>query len=204
MPNCDSSDLYRLCTSRDLNEVNTGMQRLGECLMPVARSQLNSDRFDNNFVQDCVQLVLISIWETLRKGTHPHSPGTFLAWCRRITVNKCIDELRKAKRRPTTPLDDHVAEESTLVNSTAGEVTWPEAQVELTEERQELLLSLETHPKLSGKSKTVLIQGYLLELTDAEVAPLASTPIPNVRLIRHRNLKKLRNDSDFMQKLRLD
>ncbi|MEM7126529.1 MAG: sigma-70 family RNA polymerase sigma factor [Chloroflexota bacterium] len=189
-----------------MKEVNAGMQRLGECLMPVARGQLNSERFDDDFVQDCVQLALISIWETLKKGIHPDSPATFLAWCRRITVNKCIDEVRKVKRRPADSLNE-LHDESTvtpLQSSAALDSTWPEPQVALTEERQELLLSLQTHPKLSGKSKTVLIEGFLLEQSDAEVAPLVPTPISNVRLIRFRNLKKLRDDSNFIERLRSD
>ncbi|NIR95436.1 MAG: RNA polymerase subunit sigma-24, partial [Gammaproteobacteria bacterium] len=38
------------------------------------------------------------------KKLHTYRGGSFKAWLLRIVTNACYDELRKNKRRPTTPL----------------------------------------------------------------------------------------------------
>ncbi|MBV7334833.1 hypothetical protein KFU94_42665 [Chloroflexi bacterium TSY] len=75
-PNCDSRTLYTLVTGSNLNDVYDGFRRLGECLLPIARHQLNSNQYDDMIVEDCVQEALESIWDNLEKSSK--QPGYIL------------------------------------------------------------------------------------------------------------------------------
>lgn len=200
---CDSNDLYRQCTSTVLAEVHTGFQQLGNCLLPVVRRQLNQQWFDHTVVEDCVQDALRDIWRAMQQGNGPQSPDTFWAWAIKIAQHRSLDKVRYLRRRQTEALPSE--EEGEGAPSAAIESTLPDEQPEthflLDESLITLLLSIRNHPKLSDKSKTILIEGFLFEKTDVELAKVLLTPQSNIRLIRHRNLEKLRDDPDFLAAL---
>lgn len=202
-PNCDSRTLYNLCTSRDLAERREGFRRLGACLLPVARNQLNETYFDLTVVQDCVQVVLEIIWEKVSRGQGPQSPDAFFAFAVQITRHRCIDRYRYERRRTTEPLD---GEDEDGIQHTAALGIAPEQSPEEQVLRHDALLllirHLQDHADLSDNAKIVLIQGFFFEKTDAEVADMLATSEPNVRLIRHRALKRLQDDEGFISSLR--
>ena len=200
---CDSNDLYRQCSSALLAEVHAGFQQLGNCLLPVVRRQLNQQWFDHTVVEDCVQDALRDIWRAMKQGNGPQSADTFWAWAIKIAQHRSLDKVRYLRRRQTEALPSE--EEGEGAPSAAIESTLPDEQPEthflLDESLITLLLSIRNHPKLSDKSKAILIEGFLFEKTDLELAQLLLTPQSNVRLIRHRNLEKLRDDPDFLAAL---
>lgn len=51
--------------------------------------------------EDATQEAFISAYRKL----HTYRGGSFRAWLLRIVTNACYDELRRRKRRPTTPLE---------------------------------------------------------------------------------------------------
>lgn len=51
--------------------------------------------------EDATQEAFISAYKNL----HNYRGGSFKAWLLRIVTNACYDELRRRKRRPTTPLE---------------------------------------------------------------------------------------------------
>ena len=51
--------------------------------------------------QDAVQEAFISAYRNI----HSFRGGSFRAWILRIVSNVCYDEIRRRKRRPTTPLE---------------------------------------------------------------------------------------------------
>lgn len=51
--------------------------------------------------EDATQEAFISAYKNLRN----YRGGSFKAWLLRIVTNACYDELRRRKRRPTTPLE---------------------------------------------------------------------------------------------------
>lgn len=61
---------------------------------------------DENAAADASQEAFISAFRGLRK----YRGGSFRAWLLRIVTNACYDELRRRKRRPTTPLEPLDAE----------------------------------------------------------------------------------------------
>lgn len=55
---------------------------------------------DHAKAEDIFQEVFIKIIDTLRKGKYTHE-GKFVQWAMRIAYNKCVDQFRRKKRRPT-------------------------------------------------------------------------------------------------------
>ena len=53
--------------------------------------------------EDATQEAFISAFRKLKQ----YRGGSFKAWLLRIVTNACYDELRRQKRRPTTPLEPH-------------------------------------------------------------------------------------------------
>lgn len=200
---CDSQELYQRCTSTDLREVHAGFQELGRCLLPVIRKQLNQERFDTTVVEDCVQEALRNIWQNLQHGNGPQSPSTFWGWAITIAQRRGLDRIRYEGRRMTNALTDGM-EETQLqsISSTANASLQLEAESLLVEQKVTLVLSIRNHPKISHNSKTILVDGFLFEKSDVELAQALLTTKGNIRLTRHRNLEKLRTDNDFLTNLR--
>ncbi len=202
--NLSSEELYAKCTSSNLAEVHEGFQFLGNRLFLVIRKLLNPTRFDEMFVEDCVQTALPIIWKSMQEGKGPDHPGSFLSWATRVATNRCIDRLRYEKRRPTEAISDEVAESVGKIDLNLDH------QILLDEKKIELLTSLRRRSTLSEDSKIVVIEGFLFEKTDEEIAEELSHSTgkervvrpSNVRVIRHRNLDKLRHDTGFIDLLR--
>lgn len=201
--NCDSRTLYTLCTSQDLVKRQEGFRRLGGCLLPVARNQLNEEYFDLAIVQDCVQDALKIIWKQLKEAGGPQSPAAFFIYAVRITRHRCIDRYRYERRRITDALSDE--DDNGIQHTSALGITQPPTpeQYLLSQEMLILLIQrIDSHSKLSDKAKRVLIEGFLYEKTDAELAQALSTTKANIRLIRHRALQILRADDEFLNTFR--
>lgn len=56
---------------------------------------------DHPAAEDATQEAFISAYRSLKR----FRGGSFKAWVMRIVTNACYDELRRRKRRPTTPLE---------------------------------------------------------------------------------------------------
>lgn len=56
---------------------------------------------ESDSAEDASQEAFISAYKNLRS----YRGGSFRAWLLRIVTNACYDELRRRKRRPTTPLE---------------------------------------------------------------------------------------------------
>jgi len=63
-----------------------------------------------NSAEDAVQEAFISSYKNLGK----FRGGNFRAWLMRIVTNACYDELRRRKRRPTTPLEPFTDDDDTF------------------------------------------------------------------------------------------
>lgn len=56
---------------------------------------------DRDRADDIFQDVFIKIVNTIRQGKYTHE-GKFVQWALRIAYNLCVDQFRRAKRRPVT------------------------------------------------------------------------------------------------------
>ena len=65
---------------------------------------------DEDSAEDAAQNAFIAAYRNLDS----YRGGSFRAWVLRIVTNTCYDELRRRKRRPTTPLEPETDEEEEM------------------------------------------------------------------------------------------
>lgn len=86
---------------------------------------------EHSAAEDAAQEAFISAYRKL----HTYRGGSFIAWLLRIATNACYDELRRRKRRPTTPLEPETDDGETFDSphwlADSGES--PEAALQRTE-----------------------------------------------------------------------
>lgn len=128
---------------------------------------------------DLMQEVLLRV----RRGLAGYTPGSFEGWLWRITRNAFIDDVRRRKRRPTSPLpeDDR--------SSAIGESPDPEAvldQTRLSEHVEAALL------ELPYDFREAVVMCDVVGLTYEEIAEAVDIPIGTVRSRIHRGRKMLR------------
>jgi len=117
---------------------------------------------------DVSQDVFIKVFRYLEKFNHESS---FYTWLYRITVNKCIDFIRKRKRRSEVDYndaigrDDDVDQDEQILSSTLG--LQPDRVYARKELREKMLMALET---LTEKHRTILILREVEGLAYEEIA----------------------------------
>jgi RNA polymerase sigma-70 factor (ECF subfamily) len=99
---------------------------------------------DYSSADDATQEAFISAY----KNIHSFRGGSFRAWLLRIVTNACYDELRRKKRRPTTPLEpiDDAGEEIESPYWIADPGELPEENVERSELGQAIQSCLDQLP----------------------------------------------------------
>ncbi|HHS97900.1 MAG TPA: sigma-70 family RNA polymerase sigma factor [Chloroflexi bacterium] len=104
--------------------------------------------------------------------------GSFVSWLLRIVANRCYDELRRRKRRPSVPLEEMAAEDEeinpALINGSAS----PEEHAE----RAELIRLLQTAiATLPPDQRVVLVLSDVEGLSYAEIAAAIDVPVGTVK-----------------------
>ena len=132
--------------------------------------------------QDCLQEAMMRVWRAISgfKGQ-----SSFSTWVYRITMNTCLDELRKRKNRPNTSLD-------TLVEagwSPADEDDTPERHTLRREARQSLEGFIQELPE-DMRAALVLrdVHGYAYD----EIADALGVNVGTVKSRISRAREKLR------------
>lgn len=128
---------------------------------------------------DLVQEVLLRV----RRGLAEYQPGSFDGWLWRITRNAFLDEVRKRKRRPTTPLPEEV-DRWDVASSAAADVEY--LRITLGDDIQKALLEL----PMEFREAVVLCD--VVGLSYEEIALAVAVPIGTVRSRIHRGRKMLR------------
>jgi RNA polymerase sigma-70 factor, ECF subfamily len=98
------------------------------------------------------------------------------AWLRRVTAQRCIDQIRRRKLHRPAPLDD-VAEPAV-----AAEVPDPWL-------RRSVRLALRSMP---ARARVLLILRYQEEMEPTEIAAMLQMPVNTVRSSLHRSILVLR------------
>jgi RNA polymerase sigma-70 factor (ECF subfamily) len=176
----DEPALIQSAMQGDLDAFNRLILAYQDLAFNVAYRMLN----DEDQAADAVQNAFISAWRNLSN----YHGGSFKAWVMRMVTNGCYDELRRQKRRPTTPLEPLSAEDNEENDSPqwmASDDPLPESTLEQAELEHALEHCLENLP-LDFRTVVVLVdvQGMDYE----EVAQSAQTPLGTVksRLVRAR------------------
>lgn len=93
----DEATLIGFAKEGDLDAFNRLVFDYQDMLFTQACRLLN----DEQAADDATQEAFISAYKSIRK----YRGGSFRAWLLRIVTNTCYDELRRRKRKPTTPLE---------------------------------------------------------------------------------------------------
>jgi len=128
---------------------------------------------------DLMQEVLLRV----RRGLAGYTPGTFEGWLWRITRNAFIDDVRRRKRRPTSPLPED--DRSALI----GESPDPEAvlaESRLSEDVEAALLAL------PFDFREAVVMCDVVGLSYDDIAEAAGVPVGTVRSRIHRGRRMLR------------
>ncbi|MBR1820008.1 MAG: sigma-70 family RNA polymerase sigma factor [Clostridia bacterium] len=132
--------------------------------------------------QDCMQEAMLRVYRAISgfKGE-----SSFSTWVYRITVNTCLDELRKRKNRPNTSLDGLV--DAGWAPADEGET--PEKHAVRGEVRKSLKGFIQELPE-DMRAAIVLrdIQGYTYD----EIATMLDTNVGTIKSRISRGREKLR------------
>lgn len=191
------------------------LDTLGRWLYRALWRHVQGDPRLDHLAADCAQDALVTIWRQLQDGRGPDQPESFIGWSVRIATNKLVDELRKLEPSPRVNRSKRVAlsqqvrldeAESPDGRSLAERIT--DTAAPALEDRMAyvelhaLLGEIHRIRAVSANSKTVLLKGFLEGWDDDELADHLGTTARNVHVIRCRDLAKLRQEGDFMGRLR--
>jgi len=129
---------------------------------------------DPELARDAVQEGLIRAWRDLPKL---RDPDRFDAWLRRLTVNSCIDQTRRRRRRP-------IEVELTAIHAPAV-VDMSGALAD-----RDLVDGVLRH--LDERGRAVVVLHYFLGLPLTEVATTLGIPVGTVKSRLHRALGEMR------------
>ena len=131
---------------------------------------------DEDLAQDAAQETFISAF----RGISSFRGGSFKAWLTRTVINACYDELRRQKRRPTTPLEPETrdGEEMDSPKWLADPNMTPAEKSEADELEHAIQHCLETLPT---NFRTVVVLADIQGLDYSEVAAAARVPLGTIK-----------------------
>jgi len=138
--------------------------------------------------EDAAQDTFISAYRSLGS----YRGGSFKAWLLRIATNTCYDELRRQKRRPTTPLEP-LDEDDQEVESPAWLADPGETPEEATE-RKELALAIQRClGDLPDEFRSVVILVDIQGLDYGEASQAIQKPVGTVKSRLARARQRMRD-----------
>jgi RNA polymerase sigma-70 factor (ECF subfamily) len=176
----DELRLIMLAKEGDLNSFNQ--------LVLIYQDQVYNQAYrvmgEHNSAEDATQEAFISAFRKM----HTFRGGSFRAWIFRIVTNACYDELRKRKRRPTTPLEP--------LNDNMEEIESPKWMMDTKElpedsaQRAELAKAIQSCiDQLSDDFRMVVILVDIQGFNYQEASDVLNKPLGTIksRLARARN-----------------
>ena len=140
---------------------------------------------DEEQATDATQEAFIRCYRSLEQ----FRGGVFRTWLLRIVTNCCYDQLRMHQRRPTTPIDDLIAnEEHSDILRDDSET--PEEHLEHRELWEALQNSLKILPP---EQRTIVILSDIEGLSYEEIASITSLALGTVKSRLNRARRKLRD-----------
>ena len=156
----------------DLDAFNTLILHYQDNVYNVAL-RIMGDEF---FAADAAQEAFISAFKSIAS----FRGGSFKGWLMRIVTNACYDELRRKKRRPTTPLEpeNEDGEEMASPRWLADPSMTPSQQAEADELEHAIQHCIDNLPL---EFKTVVVMTDLQGLDYAEVASAIRVPLGTIK-----------------------
>ena len=143
---------------------------------------------DHATAEDAVQDAMIKAYKNLRR----FRGGSFKSWLLRIVTNTCYDELRRKKRRPTTPLEPATDDDDLIENP-----KWLADPSETPEDyavRSELSRAIQNClDNLGDDFRIVVVLVDIQGMDYTEAAESAGTPLGTIKSRLARARKSLRD-----------
>ncbi|MCJ7434691.1 MAG: sigma-70 family RNA polymerase sigma factor [Anaerolineales bacterium] len=156
----------------DLDAFNTLVLHYQDMVFNVALRILGGDEL----AADAAQEAFISAFRSINS----FRGGSFKAWLMRTVTNACYDELRRQKRRPTTPLepDTNDGEEMDSPRWLADPNMSPEQEAEADELEHAIQHCLENLPT---DFRVVVVMADIQGLDYNEVATATRVPLGTIK-----------------------
>ena len=131
---------------------------------------------DEDQAADAAQEAFLSAFRALNS----YRGGSFRAWLMRTVTNACYDELRRKKRRPTTPLEPETNDGEDIESPgwLADPSASPEQQLDQAELEHAIQHCLENLP---DNFRTVVVLADIQGLDYSEVALAVKSPVGTIR-----------------------
>jgi RNA polymerase sigma-70 factor (ECF subfamily) len=168
----DEPALIRDAQRGDLEAFNRLVLAYQELLYNTALRVLG----DEDLAADATQEAFLSAFRALNS----YRGGSFKAWLTRTIINACYDELRRKKRRPTTPLEPETGngEEMESPRWLADPSASPEEQLDQAELEHAIQHCLNALP---ADFKTVVVLADIQGLDYTEVARAVHVPLGTIK-----------------------
>ena len=168
----DEIALVQSAQSGDLDSFNTLILNYQDRVFNTALRILG----DEDTAQDAAQEAFISAFRSI----NTFRGGSFKAWLLRTVTNACYDELRRQKRRPTTPLEPETndGEEMDSPRWLADPNMTPAEQSEADELEHAIQHCLDTLPT---DFRTVVVLADIQGMDYSEVATAARVPLGTIK-----------------------
>jgi RNA polymerase sigma-70 factor (ECF subfamily) len=168
----DETALIQTAQRGDLDSFNTLVLNYQNSVFNVALRILG----DEDLAQDAAQDAFISAFKSISS----FRGGSFKAWLMRTVTNACYDELRRKKRRPTTPLEPDTADGEELDSPRwlADPRLTPEQQSEADELEHAIQHCLD---ELPAEFRSVVVFADIQGMDYSEVAIAAKVPLGTIK-----------------------
>ena len=156
----------------DLDSFNTLILAYQDILFNTALRILS----DEDQAADATQDAFLSAF----KSINTFRGGSFKAWLMRTVTNACYDELRRKKRRPTTPLEPDTSDGDEMDSPRwlADKSMSPEQKLEADELEHAIQHCLDALP---SDFRTVVVLADIQDLDYAEVANATRVPLGTIK-----------------------
>ncbi len=168
----DETALIHDAQRGDLNAFNTLVLHYQDILFNTAMRVLG----DEEQAADATQEAFISAFRSITS----FRGGSFKAWLMRTVTNACYDELRRKKRRPTTPLEPEMddGEEVETPRWLADPSLTPEQAAEADEVEHAIQHCLDNLPT---DFRTVVVLADIQGMDYVEVAASVRAPLGTIK-----------------------
>lgn len=168
----DEIALINSAQKGDLDSFNTLILHYQDTVFNTALRILG----DEDQAQDAAQEAFISAFQSIAS----FRGGSFKAWLMRTVTNACYDELRRQKRRPTTPLEPETndGEEIDSPKWLADKNMTPAQKAEADELEHAIQHCLDALP---NEFRTVVVLADIQGMDYSEVATSARVPLGTIK-----------------------
>ncbi|MBI5824892.1 MAG: sigma-70 family RNA polymerase sigma factor [Chloroflexi bacterium] len=168
----DETSLIHSAQNGDLDAFNTLILHYQDSVFNTAVRILG----DDDAAEDAAQEAFISAFRSIKS----FRGGSFKAWILRTVTNACYDELRRQKRRPTTPLEPETrdGEEMDSPKWLADPHMTPAQKSEADELEHAIQHCLN---ELPTDFRTVVVLADIQGMDYSEVAAVAQAPLGTIK-----------------------